>query len=56
MAIYNQGETGFGPGRPDMKKLVIVMAIILLPCLAFANFSIQFDYTVREIVESGLHG
>jgi hypothetical protein len=31
-----------------MKKLFIIMAIILLPSIAFATFSIQFDNTTNK--------
>ena len=31
-----------------MKKLIIILAIILLPSIAFATFSIQFDNTTGK--------
>ncbi len=31
-----------------MKKLILVMIIILLPAIAFANFSIKFDNTTSK--------
>jgi hypothetical protein len=46
--IQSRGTTGFGSGRRNMKKLIIILAIILLPSLALANFSIQFDNTTNK--------
>ncbi len=31
-----------------MKKLIIILAIVLLPSIAFATFSIQFDNTTSK--------
>jgi hypothetical protein len=31
-----------------MKKLILILAVILLPCLASAEFSIQFDNTTHK--------
>lgn len=31
-----------------MKKLILTLAIILLPCMALANFSIQFENTTHK--------
>ncbi len=31
-----------------MKKLILVVVIILLPAIAFANFSIKFDNTTNK--------
>lgn len=31
-----------------MKKLILILAIVLLPAIAFANFSIKFDNTTNK--------
>jgi hypothetical protein len=31
-----------------MKKLLIILAVVLLPTIAFANFSIQFENTFNK--------
>ena len=38
-----------------MKKLLIITAIVLLPSLAFATFSIQFDNTTNKKVFYALY-
>jgi hypothetical protein len=42
------GAAQFGSGSRDMKKLIIILAIILLPSLALASFSIQFENTTPK--------
>jgi hypothetical protein len=48
MTITIKGGTGIVSGRRNMKKVIIILAIILLPGLALANFTIQFENTTHK--------